>query len=120
MPGVTVDGNDPVAVRDAAAAAVERARNGGGPTLIECLTWRHYGHFLGDSAPYKKPEDEKKWRDNDPIPNFEKRLLKDGVTTLSEIDKIREDAETEVQAAVQFSLDSPYPEIDVMYEDLVF
>lgn len=120
MPGVTVDGNDPVAVRDVAAAAVERARQGGGPTLIECLTWRHYGHFLGDSAPYKSPEDEKKWREKDPIPSFEKRLLKDGVATASEIEKIHEAAENEVEASVQFALESPYPEVDVMYEDLVF
>jgi pyruvate dehydrogenase E1 component alpha subunit len=120
MPGVTVDGNDPVAVRDAMAVAVERARTGGGPTLIECLTWRHYGHFLGDAAPYKKPEDEKKWREKDPIPAFEKQLLKDGVATEAEIEAIRAEAEAEIQAAVQFAEESPFPEIDVIYEDLVF
>ena len=120
MPGVTVDGNDPVAVRDAAAAAVDLARSGGGPTLIECLTWRHYGHFLGDSAPYKKPEDEAKWRKNDPIPKFEKRLAKDGVATGADIEKIYSDAEEEVAASIRFAEDSPYPDVNVMYEDLVF
>jgi pyruvate dehydrogenase E1 component alpha subunit len=120
MPGVTVDGNDPVAVRDAAAAAVDRARSGGGPALIECLTWRHYGHFLGDSAPYKKPEDEAKWRENDPIPTFEKRLIKTGVADAADIEKIHADADEEVAASIRFAGESPYPDVSVMYEDLVF
>ena len=120
MPGVTVDGNDPVAVRDATKAAVDLARSGGGPTLIECLTWRHYGHFLGDSAPYKKPEDEAKWRENDPIPIFEKRLVKEGVADNADIKKILAQAEEEVAASIRFAEDSPYPDVSVMYEDLVF
>ena len=120
MPGVTVDGNDPVEVRNAAAVAVNRARSGGGPTLIECLTWRHYGHFLGDSAPYKKPEDEAKWRKKDPIPNFEKRLVRDGVADIADIEKIHADAEEELAAAIRFAEDSPCPDVSVMYEDLVF
>jgi pyruvate dehydrogenase E1 component alpha subunit len=120
MPGVRVDGNDPVAVREAMASAVARARAGEGPTLIECITWRHYGHFVGDSAPYKKPEDEKEWRDKDPIPIFEKRLLGDGVADASEIKQIWTDAEEEIRAAVKFAEDSPFPKVDVMFEDLVF
>jgi pyruvate dehydrogenase E1 component alpha subunit len=120
MPGVRVEGNDPIAVRDAAREAVARARSGGGPTLLECTTWRHYGHFIGDSAPYKKPEDEKKWREKDPIPNFEKRLLKDGIADKAELEAIHAAAEAEVQAAIAFAEASPYPEVDVMYEDLVF
>jgi pyruvate dehydrogenase E1 component alpha subunit len=120
MPGVRTDGNDPVAVRDAAAEAIARARDGGGPALLECVTWRHYGHFLGDSAAYKKPEDEKKWRSKDPIPSFEKRLLKDGLACQAELDLLHADAEAEVQAAVRFGEDSLWPDIGVMYEDLVF
>ena len=120
MPGITVDGNDPIAVRDAACDAVKLAREGGGPTLIECLTWRHYGHFIGDSAPYKKPEDEKKWRKLDPIPRFEKRLIKDGIADAAQIEQIWSDARAEIEASVRFSEQSPYPETEVMYEDLVF
>ena len=120
MPGVTVDGNDPVAVREAAETAVDLARSGGGPTLIECLTWRHYGHFLGDSAPYKKPEDEAKWRKNDPIPIFEKRLVKEGLADSADIKKILAEAEEEVAASIRFAEESPYPDVSVMYEDLVF
>ena len=120
MPGVTVDGNDPVAVRDAMREAVERARTDGGPTLIECLTWRHYGHFIGDAAPYKKPEDEAMWRERDPIPNFEKRLLADELASESELEKIHSDAHEEVRLSIEFAEASPFPEVSVMYEDLVF
>jgi len=120
MPGARVDGNDPVAVRDAASAAVSRARAGEGPSLIECLTWRHHGHFIGDSAPYKKPEDETLWREKDPIPNFEKRLLRSGLAGAGEIDRIKADAKDEILSSVRLAEQSPYPEISVMYEDLVF
>jgi len=120
MPGVRVDGNDPIEVRDATAEAVARAREGGGPTLIECLTWRHHGHFIGDSAAYKNPLDEKLWRDRDPIPGFEKRLLDDGLASGSDIEQIKSEARTELQASIHFAEQSPYPELSVMYEDLVF
>ena len=120
MPGVRVDGNDPAAVRDAALTAVLRAREGNGPTLIECLTWRHYGHFIGDSAAYKKPKDEKRWREKDPITGFEKRLIKDGLAEEGELDKIKADASDEVLASVRFAEQSPFPDLAVMFEDLVF
>lgn len=120
IPGVRVDGNDPVAVLNAAAEAVGRARAGGGPTLIECLTWRHHGHYVGDAARYKKPEDEREWRAKDPIPRFEKRLLEDGVASAGELEQIRAEAEEEIRSAVTFAQDSPYPEIDEMFADLYF
>ena len=120
IPGLRVDGNDPVAVRDAAAEAVSRAREGNGPTLIECLTWRHHGHFIGDSAAYKKPKDEKRWRDKDPIPGFESRLIRDGIAKAAELEQIKSEAKEEVLASVDFAQQSPFPEIEVMYEDLVF
>lgn len=118
IPGVRVDGNDPVAVMEAAEEAVKRARAGEGPSLIECVTWRHYGHFIGDPAPYKKPEDEKKWRENDPIPRFEKKLTAEGIASADELYAIKAEAENEIQAAVRFAEDSPFPEVDVMFEDL--
>ena len=120
IPGVRINGNDPVAVRDAALEAVERAREGDGPTLIECLTWRHHGHFIGDSAPYKDPSDEKLWREKDPIPNFEQRLIRDGIADAGELEQIKSDARDEIQSSVRFAEQSPFPEVDVMYEDLVF
>ena len=120
IPGVTVDGNDPIAVRDAANEAVKRARGGGGPTLIECRTWRHYGHFIGDDARYKKPADEEKWRKKDPITNFERRLIEDGLAVGAEIDNIHKEAQAEVDASILFAEQSPYPEPGVTFEDLVF
>jgi pyruvate dehydrogenase E1 component alpha subunit len=118
MPGVRVDGNDPIAVLDAAEEAVARARAGNGPTLIECLTWRHHGHFIGDSAPYKEPDDAAEWRSKDPIPNFEKRLIGDGVAEGGELESIKEEARREMRSAVEFAENSPYPELNVMFEDL--
>ena len=59
--GATVDGNDPIAVKEAVREAIKRVKNGQGPTLLECKTWRHYGHFIGDPAPYKDPEEQKEW-----------------------------------------------------------
>ena len=120
IPGVRVDGNDPIAVRDATAEAVVRARDGGGPTLVECLTWRHHGHFIGDSALYKKSEDEKHWRNKDPVPAFEKRLIMDRVAKESEIEQIKADVNEEIQSSIRFAEQSPYPEIEVLFEDLTF
>ena len=120
MPSARVDGNDPVAVRDAAAEAVSRAREGGGPTLIECLTWRHHGHFLGDSASYKNAEDEKLWRQKDPIPCFEQRLIKDKIVEAKELEQIKTDVKEEINSSIRFAEESPYPGIEVMYEDLAF
>ena len=120
MPGVRVDGNDPAAVYDAAKEAVDRARDGGGPTLIECLTWRHHGHFIGDSAAYKDAEQEKLWLEKDPIPVFGQRLLNDGAATEQELERIKTDANDEVLESIHFAMQSPYPEVSVMYEDLVF
>ena len=120
MPGIRVDGNDPVAVRDAAAEAVSRAREGNGPTLIECLTWRHHGHFIGDSAAYKTPSDEALWRSKDPIPAFEKRLLDESVAAPEELERIKTETADVIAESIRYAEQSPFPEIEVMYEDLVF
>lgn len=120
IPGVTVDGNDPVAVMDATAKAVKSARSGGGPALIECLTWRHHGHFIGDSAAYKEPEHEEEWKKRDPIPNFRDRLLSDGLASAETLERVETEAKDEVASAVAFAEQSPYPGVEVMYEDLMF
>ena len=120
MPGATVDGNDPVAVFDATAKAVSRARKGEGPTLIECLTWRHHGHFVGDSAPYKNPADEAAWRERDPIPNFRQRLISDGIASEPELETIEAAARDEIAASIRFAEESPYPEVSEMFEDLYY
>ena len=120
IPGVTVDGNDPIAVMDATAKAVKRARAGDGPSLIECLTWRHHGHFVGDAASYKALEDEDMWRKRDPIPNFLERLISDGIAEMAEIDMINEEARSEVEHSIKHAEGSPYPEVSSMFDDLYY
>ncbi|MDR0874907.1 MAG: thiamine pyrophosphate-dependent dehydrogenase E1 component subunit alpha [Clostridiales Family XIII bacterium] len=118
IPGVTVDGNDPVAVKEAFAKAVKRAKKGDGPSLVECLTWRHHGHYIGDPALYKDPKDQKKWlsEEVDPIPRFEARLQKEKIATAKELSAIKAKAEEEVQAAIEFAEASPDPEPETMFE----
>jgi pyruvate dehydrogenase E1 component alpha subunit len=118
IPGVTVDGNDVLAVYDAAAEAVQRARKDGGPTLLEYVTWRHYGHFIGDPAPYKDPEDQKKWLEKDPIPAFAKKLIDLKISDQAELDAIKAVVDEQVEVAVDFGRSSPYPGLDELYTDV--
>lgn len=120
MPGYRCDGNNPLAVREVAEKAIQDAREGKGPSLVECLTWRHSGHFVGDSAIYKKPADQEAWLKKDPIVRFEARLMEEDGVGREEIDAIHADAEAKIKAAIEFADNSPYPTIDVMYEDLYF
>jgi TPP-dependent pyruvate/acetoin dehydrogenase alpha subunit len=111
MPGVRVEDNDVEAVFEAAGAAIDRARAGEGPSLIEIHTLRLWGHFEGDAQAYRGAEldtvDER-----DPIPRYAAALLERGVLTEEQIESIEADADAEVDAAVQFALDSPIPTAD--------
>ncbi len=118
IPGVTVDGNDPVAVQEAAALAVKRARAGKGPSIVECISWRHHGHFVGDPAPYKPKAEQEKWLAEDPIPRFEKRLVQEGHATAAQLEAIRQEARKEVDDAVAFAQDSPLPAPEELFSDL--
>jgi pyruvate dehydrogenase E1 component alpha subunit len=120
MPGAQADGNDPLAVRACAREAVERARAGKGPSLIELLTWRHYGHFVGDAAAYKKAEDTKAWLAKDPLPVFRARLLSEFKAKEPTLLDIENAALAEIQDAIRFAEESAYPGPEVMFEDLVF
>ncbi len=110
MPGVMVDGMDVLAVREAVAEAVERARKGEGPTLIEAKTYRWYGHSRSDPRAYRTKEEEKEWRDRDPIPNFAQRLVESGIATKEEVDQVEFDVEDEIDEATEFALNSPWPD----------
>ena len=109
IPGVTVDGNDVVAVYEATAEAFKRARNGDGPSLIECKTWRWRGHFEGDPGTYKDPAEQAEWIKKDPIPRLAKRLLDLGYVTQPEIDQMNGAIAAKIGAAVQFAESSPNP-----------
>ena len=118
IPGKTVDGNDAAAVREAALEAVDLARSGGGPSLLEFVTWRHTGHFMSDKQLYKDPDEQERWIALDPIPRFEKYLLESGFAEQAEIDQIKAEAADEIEEAVKFAEESPEPEYDTLFEDL--
>lgn len=117
--GEIADGNDVFDVYDKAKKAVERARKGEGPTLLECKTYRIKGHFVGDPELYRDKEEVKaRFIENDPITRFEERVLKDKTMTEKELRAIRLKIEKEIKEAVKFALDSPFPEIEELYEDV--
>jgi 2-oxoisovalerate dehydrogenase E1 component len=109
MPGEVVNGMDLLAVRTAVGQAVDRARNGEGPSLIECQTYRWYGHSRSDPRAYRTKEEEAEWRSRDPIPNFAGWLVDNGVCDQDEIDAIEEKVEDAIEVATEFALGSPFP-----------
>jgi len=119
MPGVTIDGNDVFAVHEAAHEAITRARAGHGPTLLECKTYRLNGHFEGDMQTYKIPEEQKKYQTElDPLKVFKENVLARNLVTEDELQAIEDRAKTEVEAAVKFAEDSPFPEVQETYTDV--
>ena len=103
MPGLRVDGNDALAVYDAACDAVERAREGAGPTLIEALTYRIRGHARFEAAGYRPAEEVEAWKAADPIERFAAGMLAQGVATEIELNQIRADAEKAVEDAIAYA-----------------
>ena len=119
MPGITVDGMDVFAVYDAAGQAVERARNGEGPTLLECRTYRFYGHTVFDNPlTYRTKEEEDHWRARDPLKLFRENVLPLGEITLEELDQIDEEAADIMEEAIKLADAGPIPETDKIYEDV--
>ncbi|HEX6467228.1 MAG TPA: thiamine pyrophosphate-dependent dehydrogenase E1 component subunit alpha [Terriglobales bacterium] len=110
FPGITVDGNDVVAVYRVAQEAIHRARNGGGPTLIECKTYRWYGHSEIDPAKYRSPEEVELWKSRDPIPRMEEYLKKKNLWSDNFKQQIQNDFNKEIDEAIEFAEKSPYPE----------
>ena len=117
IPGFTVDGNDPIAVYEVVKEAVEYARSGRGPTLIECKTFRQQGHYCGDPASYRPDSYLDEALEKDCIPNFRKFLVESGITesTLEELDK---KIKNEIEAAYEFANDSPYPDVNEVITDV--
>ena len=118
LPGVVIDGNDPLAVRDAVAAAVARARGGGGATLVEARTLRLGGHLAHDPQSYRAPEELAAGWEQCPIKLFRARLLAEGVLTAEAYERMEAEADGEVAAAVEFARQSPFPEPHEAFEDL--
>ena len=123
MPGISVDGNDPLAVYEAAFEAVARARAGKGPTLIECKTYRQHGHFEGDPATYKPKEEQAAWIAKDPLPRFARFLIDNGVMSAEEVEAVDKKVAKEIEDAIGFAEAQPIPSpessvVDV-YSDIV-
>ena len=116
MKGAVVDGMDVLAVRRAVAEAVERARTGNGPTLIEAKTYRYYGHSRSDPRAYRTKQEEQEWHDLDAIETFVQRLVESGVCTQDEIDALEARLEEQIDAAQEFALSSPFPDPDELEE----
>ena len=123
IPGIAVDGNDPLAVYEAAAEAVARARAGKGPTLLECKTYRQRGHFEGDPATYKPKEEQASWMEKDPLPRFAAFLVDNGVCSADEVAAIDAQVAKEVEDAIAFADAQPIPSLESavvdVYSDIV-
>jgi acetoin:2,6-dichlorophenolindophenol oxidoreductase subunit alpha len=118
MPGVSVDGNDPLAVLAALNEAVTRAKKGEGPTLLECVTFRFKGHYLGDPMSYIPEEQMKKAVAADPIPRFRTHLISSGTATEEELDEIDASAQAEVEEALAVVTAAPPPSLDELSRDV--
>ncbi len=120
MPGVVVDGNDAVAVFEAASEAVARAREGKGPTLLECKTYRIKGHFVGDGESYRTQDEVRLWTDpeRDPIARFERKLKDLKILSADKAGEIQRAVQAEIEEAVRFAEESPEPELAELLEDV--
>jgi TPP-dependent pyruvate/acetoin dehydrogenase alpha subunit len=119
IPGVTVDGNDAIAVAEVAIKAIEKARKGGGPSLIVGNTYRHYGHHMGDpGTSYRTKEEVEEWKKLDPIARLRAHLLQKKILTESVLEEIHSATERELDEAVKFAAESPEPEVEEALEDI--
>nr|QCI04751.1 Pyruvate dehydrogenase E1 component alpha subunit [Bornetia secundiflora] len=112
LPGIEVDGMDVLAVRQVAQTAIQRARNGEGPTLIEALTYRFRGHSLADPDELRSREEKNIWLTRDPIKRFKKHLLDHAKVHLDELNAIELNIKQEIEEAIDFALSSPEPKIE--------
>ena len=122
MPGVVVDGMDVLAVWRAAGEAIERARRGEGPTLLECKTYRYYDHVgaAGMGLNYRSDEEVLEAKKRDPIVLLETRLAEMGVLSAKEARSVHDHVASEVAAAIEFAAASPYPDPSSLLEDVYY
>jgi acetoin:2,6-dichlorophenolindophenol oxidoreductase subunit alpha len=118
--GVTVDGNDVLAVRQAAQEAVEKARSGGGPILLECLTYRRMGHYIGDPGVYRPKEEFDRWMALDPLPRYRTYLIQSTLASEEELGRIDQEIEDEITRAIEFARQSPWPDLSEATADVFF
>jgi acetoin:2,6-dichlorophenolindophenol oxidoreductase subunit alpha len=118
IPAVTIDGNDVIAVREAVEEAVNRCRDGMGPSFIECKTWRHHGHFEGENTSYMDKGLHKKFLEDDPIKKLVSQLTGIAIATQEELDEIERKVLEKVDEAVKFAEESEFPAPESAMEDI--
>lgn len=118
IPGVTIDGNDMVDMMNTTHEAVERARSGNGPTLIEAKTYRWKGHSKSDARLYRSRDEEKEWKEKDPIKRFKEVLIAAKVFTEEDAESIKQASKLEIEKSVEFAEASPMPTSDDLLTDV--
>jgi pyruvate dehydrogenase E1 component alpha subunit len=118
MASERVDGNDPLAVRDATRRAVERARTESLPTLLEAVSFRMRGHSVVDPARYRSKEEVEQGRAQDPVVAFRARLIAEGILSEEEVAALEDEVENELQQAIEFADTSPDPTVEELFDDV--
>ena len=118
IPGKRVDGMDVVAVNRVMTEAIERARGGGGPTIVEAITYRFRGHSMADAESYREKAEVRKWQKRDPIRVLDEALVKGGLVARKELHEIQRRVEMQVQDAVVFADTSPFPSLDTLFQNI--
>jgi TPP-dependent pyruvate/acetoin dehydrogenase alpha subunit len=120
LTGVTLDGNDVLAVYEAVRQAAERARNGEGPTLLVAQTYRVEGHTVGDPLTYRPKNEADEWKsaERDPISRFGRYLTDEAGFSENELETLRAKAQAEIDEAIKFAINSPEPEVTALWEDV--
>jgi TPP-dependent pyruvate/acetoin dehydrogenase alpha subunit len=118
VPGVTIDGNDVLAVYDTFAGAIARARKGEGPTLIEALTYRWYGHSEIDPANYRTDDEVARWKERDPVARYETYLVNQKIASGQDLKSIEDGINAEIEDAIEFAEAAPKPAPEEALEDV--
>lgn len=118
FPGISVDGNDVLAVYEVVSQAAQRARKGEGPTLVVANSYRWEGHMVGDPMVYRTKEETEQWKKKDPVKSFEKYLLDKGLLDEKERERMHEETKKIIQEARDFALQSPEPPLEALHEAL--
>ena len=118
IPGAICDGMDVLEVKKAVKEAVDRARSKSTPTLLECKTYRWYGHSSSDQRAYRTREEEAQWHERDPITVLSKKLIMSKIATQEEMDAVEKRAVKTIENATKFALESPYPDVSELYNDI--